>query len=103
MCILAQFFEKGLGKNHVFFDLSSNFGFWSHPKFSDVEKSLLLQKPQKELFVGPVTRPSRLEKRRDEMRRDRLDLVSSRDFVSRDRLEKKILSRTRKTGEKLKI
>ena len=57
MCILAQFFEKGLGENHVFFDLSSNFGFWGHPKFSDVEKSLLLQKPQKELFVFSLFPP----------------------------------------------
>ena len=53
--------------------------------------------------LGPVTRRSRLEKRRDETRRDRLDLVSSRDFVSRDRLEKKFPSQMRKKGKKLKI
>ncbi len=50
--------------------------------------------------LGPVTRRSRLEKRRDETRRDRLDLVSSRDFVSRDRLEKYFWSRSKKVPSK---
>ncbi len=49
-------------------------------------------------IVGPVTRWSRLEKRRGETRRDGLDLVSSRDFVSRDGLELKFLSRKENTG-----
>ena len=53
--------------------------------------------------VGPVTRWSRLEKRRDKTRRDRLDLVSSREFVSRDGLELKFLSRKKNTGQKVKI
>ena len=41
--------------------------------------------------VGPVTRRSCIK-----TRRDRLDLVSSRDFVSRGRLEQNILSRRKK-------
>ncbi len=54
------------------------------------------------LSVGPVTRRSRLEKRRDEMRRDRLDLVSSRDFISRDGLDKKFSSRSKNSSQKVK-
>ncbi len=37
------------------------------------------------------------------MRRDRLDLVSSRDFVSRDGLELTFLSRKKNAGQKVKI
>ncbi len=50
--------------------------------------------------VGPVTRRSRLEKSRDETRRDRPDLVSSREFVSRDGLERYFLSRPKKAPQK---
>ena len=58
---------------------------------------------QIQVRVGPVTRRSRLEKRRDETRRDHLDLVSSRNFVSRDGLELKFLSRKKNTEQKVKI
>ncbi len=40
--------------------------------------------------VGPVTRRSRLEKRRDETRQDSLDLVSSRGFWSRDQIDETV-------------
>ncbi len=71
-----------------------------HHSISVNDKRGLLQICAK---LGPVTRWSRLEKRRDETRRDRLDLVSSRDFVSRDGLELKFLSRKKNTGQKVKI
>ncbi len=49
--------------------------------------------------LRPVTRRYRLKKRRDETRWDRLDLVSSRDIISRERRDglKKIFGPAKKS------
>ncbi len=51
--------------------------------------------------LGPVTRRFRLEKSRDETRRDHFDLVSFREYVSRDILKKYYLSRLKKAPKKM--